>query len=94
MFGYTVIMLDGSSGGKAMTEKCCICEKDFIVCTHAICGDTAEHSECGEYGCGECMVGCSGSPSEEECVDCVCEGINDAMVDRAVRRAEDGWRDA
>ena len=40
------------------------------------------------------MNGCSGSPSEEECVDCVCEGINDAMVDRAVRRAEDGWRDA
>ena len=96
--GYTVLMLDGSSGGQGMTETCCVCEKEYIVCNHRRCGeDTGNclitHSECDENGCGECMNGCDHSPSDEYCMPCAIDICNDAAANRATRRAEDGWRD-
>jgi hypothetical protein len=98
-FGYTVLMLDGSSGERQMTEKCCACEKEYVVCIHAVCGTDrgpyiVTHSKCDEYGCGECMEGCSGTPNEEYCEECANEVAKDARYDWATRRAEDGYRDA
>ncbi len=82
-----------------MTEKCCVCEKEYIVCKHNRCGEDTgaylvTHNKCDEYGCGECMNRCSGSPWDEYCMDCAIDICNDAAADRYTRRAEDGFRDA
>ena len=71
-----------------MTEKCEVCEKDFIVCTHAVCGDDrgshiVTHNTCHEWGCGECMEGCSGSQNEEYCEECANDVASDARYDRS-----------
>ena len=79
-----------------MTEKCVGCEKDFIVCTHNVCGEDKgncliTHASCDAFGCGLCMNGCSGSPDEEYCDDCLNEYAVDGHADSYTRRMENGW---
>ena len=78
------------------TENCVGCEKDFIVCTHNVCGDDkggfiVTHRDCDKYGCGECMSKCSGSPDEEYCTDCLNDNAVDGHADSYTRRMENGW---
>lgn len=78
------------------TEKCVGCEKDFIVCTHNVCGYdngryVGTHKECDEFGCGECMSKCAGSPSEEYCEECLNANARDGHADWYTRRMENGW---
>lgn len=82
-----------------MTETCCVCEKEYVVCTHSACGENRSgfiltHKDCDEWGCGDCMDGCSGSQNEEYCDECANDVASDARYDWATRRAEDGYRDA
>lgn len=79
-----------------MTENCVGCEKDFIVCTHNVCGDDkggfiVTHRDCDEYGCGECMSKCAGSPSEEYCEECLNANARDARADWYTYRMEMGF---
>ena len=58
-----------------MTEECMGCHKEYIVCTHDVCGDDkggyiVTHSACPEDGCGDCMNRCLGNHSEDYCDDC------------------------
>jgi len=82
-----------------MTETCCVCEKEYIVCTHNRCGNDEgrgfafTHKDCDEWGCGECMNGCDHSPWDEYCMPCAIQVSNDAAADRYTRRAEDGFRE-
>jgi len=79
-----------------MTENCVGCEKDFTVCTHNVCGDdkggcTITHRDCDEFGCGECMSKCAGSPSEEYCEECLQGEASYSEADWYTRRMENGW---
>jgi len=79
-----------------MTEKCEGCEKDFVVCTHSVCGENRSgfiltHKDCDEWGCGDCMDGCSGSQNEEYCDECLNANESDARSDWYTYRMEMGF---
>lgn len=80
-----------------MNAECVGCEKEYIVCTHNVCGDDKgrgfafTHNDCNEWGCGICMDGCDESPSDEYCNECIVENARNARADWYTYRMEMGF---